>query len=117
MTATSPWPIIHTERAALAADLAGLDDRAWSTPSLCAGRRFTQARGGGGGADVPSYARSLLPARARRARGQGRGGKEGRPDPATPSAPGEPPGDKVLGPVTGLLDRMRDAVSKRGTQS
>ncbi len=37
MTATSPWPIIHAERAALAADLAGLDDRAWSTPSLCAG--------------------------------------------------------------------------------
>jgi hemerythrin superfamily protein len=33
-----------------------------------------------------------------------------------PSAPDEPPGDKVLGPVTGLLDRMRDAVSKRGTE-
>lgn len=37
MTATSAWPIIHTERAELAGDLAGLDDRAWSTPSLCAG--------------------------------------------------------------------------------
>ena len=34
-----------------------------------------------------------------------------------PSAPDEPPGDKVLGPVAGLLDRMRDAVSKRGTGS
>lgn len=33
-----------------------------------------------------------------------------------PSAPDEPPGDKILGPVTGLLDRMRDAVSKRGTE-
>ena len=33
-----------------------------------------------------------------------------------PSAPDEPPGDKLLGPVTGLLDRLRDAVSERGTQ-
>ena len=32
-----------------------------------------------------------------------------------PSAPDEPPGDKRLGPVAGLLDRMRDAVSGRGT--
>jgi hemerythrin superfamily protein len=32
-----------------------------------------------------------------------------------PSAPDEPPGDKVLGPVAGLFDRMRDAVSGRGT--
>jgi hemerythrin superfamily protein len=33
-----------------------------------------------------------------------------------PSAPDEPPGDKILGPVTGLLDRLRDAVSHRGTE-
>jgi hypothetical protein len=33
-----------------------------------------------------------------------------------PTAPDEPPGDKILGPVTGLLDRMRDAVTKRGTE-
>lgn len=33
-----------------------------------------------------------------------------------PSAPDEPPGDKLLGPVTGLLDRMRDAVTRRGTE-
>ena len=33
-----------------------------------------------------------------------------------PSAPDEPPGDKLLGPVTGLLDRLRDAVGERGTQ-
>ncbi len=33
-----------------------------------------------------------------------------------PSAPDEPPGDLILGPVTGLLDRMRDAVSHRGTE-
>jgi hemerythrin superfamily protein len=32
-----------------------------------------------------------------------------------PSAPDEPPGDKLLGPVAGLFDRMRDAVTKRGT--
>jgi len=31
-----------------------------------------------------------------------------------PSAPDTPPGDKILGPVTGLLDRMRDAVTGRG---
>ena len=33
-----------------------------------------------------------------------------------PSAPDEPPGDKLLGPVTGLFDRMRDAVTRRGTE-
>lgn len=33
-----------------------------------------------------------------------------------PSAPDEPPGDKLLGPVTSLLDRMRDAVTRRGTE-
>ena len=32
-----------------------------------------------------------------------------------PSAPDEPPGDLVLGPLVGVFDRMRDAVSKRGT--
>ncbi|MDQ1730555.1 MAG: hypothetical protein QOK10_714 [Pseudonocardiales bacterium] len=32
-----------------------------------------------------------------------------------PSAPDEPPGDKMLGPVAGLFDRLRDAVSHRGT--
>ena len=31
------WPLVHAERAALAADLAGLDDQQWETPSLCAG--------------------------------------------------------------------------------
>jgi hemerythrin superfamily protein len=30
-----------------------------------------------------------------------------------PSAPDEPPGDKILGPIAGLFDRMRDAVSGR----
>ena len=33
-----------------------------------------------------------------------------------PTAPDAPPGDKILGPVTGLLDRMRDAVTSRGTE-
>ncbi|MFF9221299.1 maleylpyruvate isomerase family mycothiol-dependent enzyme [Streptomyces viridosporus] len=31
------WPLIRTERAALAADLADLTDEQWATPSLCAG--------------------------------------------------------------------------------
>jgi hemerythrin-like domain-containing protein len=33
-----------------------------------------------------------------------------------PSAPDEPPADKLLGPVTGLFDRMRDAITRRGTR-
>jgi uncharacterized protein (TIGR03083 family) len=33
----SPWPVIHSERAALADDLAAIDDDRWATPSLCAG--------------------------------------------------------------------------------
>ena len=35
MPASSPWPLIHAERAALAADLQSLDDAGWSTASLC----------------------------------------------------------------------------------
>jgi uncharacterized protein (TIGR03083 family) len=35
MAQPSPWPIIHAERAALAADLANLTDLQWSTLSLC----------------------------------------------------------------------------------
>ncbi|GAA1757131.1 maleylpyruvate isomerase family mycothiol-dependent enzyme [Nonomuraea bangladeshensis] len=31
------WPLVHVERAALAADLAELTDEQWATPSLCAG--------------------------------------------------------------------------------
>ncbi|MFE2457449.1 maleylpyruvate isomerase family mycothiol-dependent enzyme [Streptomyces sp. NPDC059402] len=31
------WPLIHAERAALAADLAELTDEQWATPSLCTG--------------------------------------------------------------------------------
>jgi uncharacterized protein (TIGR03083 family) len=37
MTKKTLWMIIHTERAALAADLADLTDEQWRTPSLCAG--------------------------------------------------------------------------------
>lgn len=33
-----------------------------------------------------------------------------------PSAPDQPPGNKVLGPVAGQFDRIRDAVSRRGTE-
>ncbi|WP_329031667.1 maleylpyruvate isomerase family mycothiol-dependent enzyme [Streptomyces sp. NBC_01725] len=32
---TDVWPLIHTEREALAADLAGLTDARWATTSLC----------------------------------------------------------------------------------
>ncbi len=31
------WPLIHAERAALAADLGDMADERWETPSLCAG--------------------------------------------------------------------------------
>ena len=31
------WPLVHTERRALIADLEGLDDTQWEQPSLCAG--------------------------------------------------------------------------------
>jgi uncharacterized protein (TIGR03083 family) len=38
MVATSKtWPLVHAERAALAADLADLPSTVWATPSLCAG--------------------------------------------------------------------------------
>jgi uncharacterized protein (TIGR03083 family) len=33
--ASSIWPLVHTERAALAEDLAALDDAQWAHPSLC----------------------------------------------------------------------------------
>ncbi len=35
--AAGVWPLIHAERAALAADLAALTGEQWATPSLCAG--------------------------------------------------------------------------------
>lgn len=37
ITADSVWPIVHAERRALAADLEGLSDEQWATPSLCSG--------------------------------------------------------------------------------
>ncbi|MFC9614079.1 maleylpyruvate isomerase family mycothiol-dependent enzyme [Streptomyces sp. NPDC056721] len=36
-SATGTWSLIHTERTALAADLAQLTDHQWATPSLCEG--------------------------------------------------------------------------------
>jgi uncharacterized protein (TIGR03083 family) len=36
MATSSPWPLIHAERAALADDLAALTDEQWATRSLCA---------------------------------------------------------------------------------
>lgn len=41
----SPWPTIHAERAALAADLTGLTPAQWATPSLCAGWSVQQTLG------------------------------------------------------------------------
>ncbi|MEO6205119.1 MAG: maleylpyruvate isomerase family mycothiol-dependent enzyme [Mycobacteriales bacterium] len=35
--ADSVWPLVHAERAALAADLDGLTSEQWDTPSLCEG--------------------------------------------------------------------------------
>ncbi|HEY6279127.1 MAG TPA: maleylpyruvate isomerase family mycothiol-dependent enzyme [Streptosporangiaceae bacterium] len=35
MAASSPWPLIHAEREALANDLATLTAEQWATPSLC----------------------------------------------------------------------------------
>jgi uncharacterized protein (TIGR03083 family) len=37
MAASDPWPTIHAERKALAADVDGLSDEQWKTPSLCDG--------------------------------------------------------------------------------
>jgi uncharacterized protein (TIGR03083 family) len=34
---TDIWPLVHAERAALAADLGDLTDEQWATPSLCTG--------------------------------------------------------------------------------
>lgn len=34
--ASDPWPFIHAERQALAADLEALSEEQWATPSLCA---------------------------------------------------------------------------------
>lgn len=39
MSSSVTWPLIHAERAALAADLADLTERQWATRSLC--ERFT----------------------------------------------------------------------------
>jgi uncharacterized protein (TIGR03083 family) len=39
---TEIWKLVHAERAALAADLAGLTGEQWDTPSLCAGLTVRQ---------------------------------------------------------------------------
>ncbi|EHR60113.1 maleylpyruvate isomerase family mycothiol-dependent enzyme [Saccharomonospora cyanea] len=36
-TRSTLWPLVHTERAALAADIAELTETEWNTPSLCEG--------------------------------------------------------------------------------
>ena len=45
MAASSPWPIIHAERRALADDLQQLTDEQWATPSLCRGWSVHQVLG------------------------------------------------------------------------
>jgi len=37
MAKADPWPFIHSERKALVADLEGLTEQQWATPSLCEG--------------------------------------------------------------------------------
>src|SRR2546428_13396367 len=37
MAKADPWPFIHSERKALMADLDGLTEQQWDSPSLCAG--------------------------------------------------------------------------------
>ena len=37
MPSSNPWPTIHAERTALAADLESLADQQWDTPSMCEG--------------------------------------------------------------------------------
>jgi uncharacterized protein (TIGR03083 family) len=43
--ADSPWPVIHAERDALAADLASIDQAGWDTPSMCSRWTVRQALG------------------------------------------------------------------------
>ncbi|MDQ1634757.1 MAG: hypothetical protein QOJ32_1566 [Frankiaceae bacterium] len=45
MATDSPWPTIHAEREALAADLDRLPEERWSTPSLCSGWTVLQTLG------------------------------------------------------------------------
>lgn len=45
MAGSNVWPIIHAERAALAADLAGLPDPVWGSASLCRGWSVQQVLG------------------------------------------------------------------------
>lgn len=45
MTGSSPWPLIHEERRALLADVDGLTDAQWATPSLCPGWTVRDAFG------------------------------------------------------------------------
>jgi len=45
MAKPSPWPAIHEQRKALAADLEALSDAQWATPSLCEGWSVRQTLG------------------------------------------------------------------------
>lgn len=45
MAASSPWPLIHGERKALLADLQGLTDQQWDTPSWCGAWTVRQVLG------------------------------------------------------------------------
>lgn len=45
MADSQVWPVIHGERHALAADLDGLTDEQWSTPSLCTGWSVAEVLG------------------------------------------------------------------------
>ncbi len=43
--ATGTWPLVHAERAALAADLVDLTGEQWATPSLCTGLTVREVLG------------------------------------------------------------------------
>jgi uncharacterized protein (TIGR03083 family) len=45
MAESNPWPTIHAERTALAADLEPLSDEQWNAPSWCAGWSVRQVLG------------------------------------------------------------------------
>jgi uncharacterized protein (TIGR03083 family) len=45
MSSSSPWPIIHRERAALADELASVPEADWNTSSLCEGWTVHQMLG------------------------------------------------------------------------
>jgi uncharacterized protein (TIGR03083 family) len=61
------WPLVHAERHALIADLEGLTDQQWGTPSLCAGWTVHDVAahlvGNAGAVSIPGLAVAIVRAR------------------------------------------------------